>query len=119
VAAFLDVRRLAAVDMHGLSGSPRRAHIILLEFYAGVIGCVGLGVLSAVSGSGLARVLGIWLITVGINYIPLAIDASSLSRPGALETELDGLDIRSEARRVGVRQLWILVPFAVVAATLL
>jgi hypothetical protein len=40
--------------------------------------------------------------------------AQALSRPGALEAELAGVDIPSEARRLGVRQLWLLVPFAVV-----
>jgi hypothetical protein len=44
--------------------------------------------------------------------------ARSLSRPGALETELAGVDIPSEARRVGVRQLWLLVPFAVLVSAL-
>jgi hypothetical protein len=60
----------------------------------------------------------VWLIGVGANYVPLAISARSLSRPGELEAELAGVDIPSEAHRVGVRQLWLLVPFAVVVSAL-
>jgi len=113
---LLDVRRLAAVDMHGMKGSPRRRRIIRAEFVVGVIGCTALGVLSLVISDGWARIIGVWLIGVGANYVPLAVAARSLSFPGALESELAGVDIPSEARRVGVRQLWILVPFAVVVS---
>jgi hypothetical protein len=55
---------------------------------------------------------------VSANHNPLAMSARSLSRPGALETELAGVDIPSEARRVGVRQLWLPVPFAVLVSAL-
>jgi hypothetical protein len=64
----------------------------------------------------LGRVLGLWLIGIGANYVPLAIHAVRLSHPGALETELEGVDLRSEARRVGIGQLWILFPFALVVS---
>jgi len=111
---LLDVRRLAAVDMHGMAGSPRRRRIIRAEFIVGVIGCTMLGVLSLVLTQGWGRLLGVWLIGIGANYVPLALAARSLSAPGALDAELEGVDIPSEARRVGVRQLWLLVPFAVV-----
>lgn len=45
-----------------------------------------------------------------MNYVPLAISAHSLSRPGALEAELAGADLPRELRQAGVRQLWIVVP---------
>lgn len=51
-----------------------------------------------------------------MNYVPLAISAHSLSRPGALEAELAGADLPRELRQAGVRQLWIVVPLAVVVA---
>jgi hypothetical protein len=55
---------------------------------------------------------------VRANHNPLAMSARSLSRPGALETELAGVDIPSETRPVGVRQLWLPVPFAVLVSAL-
>src|SRR5262245_3306704 len=111
---LLDVRRLAAVDMHGMNGSPRRRQIIRAEFFIGVVLCTMLGVLSLIFVEGWGRIFGVWLIGIGANYVPLAMSAQALSRPGALEAELAGVDIPSEARRVGVRQLWLLVPFVVV-----
>jgi hypothetical protein len=62
--------------------------------------------------------LGIWLVGVGVNYVPLAREAQSLSKPGALELELDGLDLRRELRSAGVRQFWIAIPLAVAVAAL-
>ena len=116
--ALLNVRRLAAADMWGTAGSLRRRRLIRVEFIVGAVGCTALGVLSLVSGNGWADVLGVWLVGAGINYIPLAWEAQSLSRPGALEAELHGLDLRHELRRAGVRQIWIAVPFAVALSAL-
>ena len=116
--ALLNVRRLAAADMWGTGGSLRRRRLIRVEFIVGAVGCTALGVLSLVSGNGWADVLGVWLVGAGINYIPLAWEAQSLSRPGALEAELHGLDLRHELRRAGVRQIWIAVPFAVALSAL-
>ena len=112
------VRRLAALDMYGTSGSARRRRLIRAEFIIGVVGCSLLGVLSLLSGSGWRIPLGIWLVAIGMNYVPLAVSAQALSRPGALEAELVGADLPRELRQAGVRQLWILVPFAVVVAAI-
>ena len=117
--AFLDVRRLAATDMWGIAGTRRRRQLIRAEFAVGAAGCIVLGVLSLVQGSGWASVLGFWLVGVGLNYIPLSVQATALSKPGVLEEEVRGCDVRRELRRAGVRQLWIAVPFAVVVAALL
>jgi hypothetical protein len=38
-----------------------------------------------------------------------------LSRPGALDAELSGVDTGRELRRYGVLQLWIFVPLSLVA----
>jgi ketosteroid isomerase-like protein len=40
------------------------------------------GVLALMSGTGWAIVLGIWLVAMGMDYLPLAISAQSLSRLG-------------------------------------
>jgi pimeloyl-ACP methyl ester carboxylesterase len=58
------------------------------------------------------------LLATGMNHVPLAISAQALSRPGALGAELVGADLPRELRQAGVRQLWIVVPFAVVVAAI-
>ena len=115
---LLNPRRLAALDMWGTSGSARRRRLIRVAFIVGVAGCSLLGVLTLLSGSGWMIALGVWLLAAGMNYVPLAISAQALSRPGALEAELVGADLPRELRQAGVRQLWILVLFAVVVAAI-
>ena len=115
---FVNVRRLAALDMYGTSGSARWRRLIRAEFIIGVVGCGLLGVLTLASGSGWTILLGIWLVATGMNYVPLAISAQALSRPGALEAELVGVNLPRELRQAGVRQLWMLVLFAVVVAAI-
>jgi hypothetical protein len=58
------------------------------------------------------------LIGARLNYAPLALYTVMLSRPGALDAELAGVDAGAELRRYGVLQLWILVPLSLVAMTL-
>jgi hypothetical protein len=83
-AAAIAARRLAALDMYGTTGSARRRRLIRAEFIIGAAGCTLLGVLALMSGTGWAIVLGIWLVATGMNYLPLAISAPSLSRLGRL-----------------------------------
>jgi hypothetical protein len=96
---LLNVQRLAALDMYGTTGSARRRRLIRAEFIIGAAGCTLLGVSALMSGSGWAIVLGIWLVATGMNYLPLAISAQSLSRLGALEAELVGADLQRELRQ--------------------
>ncbi len=114
----MDAHRIAAADMWGSSGSLRRRRIIRAEFLVGVAGCLVLGVLCLVRGEGWVVIVGVWLVGAGANYVPLALHANSLMRPGALERELAGTDLRRELRRAGVHQLWIAVPFALAIQTL-
>jgi hypothetical protein len=119
VTWFLDVRRLAAADMWGTAGTLRRRRIIRAEFVVGAVGCTILGLVLLLSAGGiLSLVFGLWLLGAGVNYVSLALCAQALSRPGELEAELRGLDLRRELRRAGVRQFWIAVPFAVAVAAL-
>jgi hypothetical protein len=119
VVAILDVRRLAAADMWGTAGTMRRRRLIRAEFAVGAIGCTLLGVLVLASAGSLGWALvGAWLVGAGINYVPLALYARSLSRPGRLEAELRDVDLRRELRRTGLRQFWIAVPLAVAIAAL-
>jgi hypothetical protein len=105
--------------MWGTAGTLRRRRLIRAEFFLGAAGCLGLGVLALVSGSGWMVVLGVWLVGAGVNYIPLAREAQRLSKPGALEAELHGRELRRELRRAGVQQLWIAVPFALAVSAVM
>ena len=51
-----------------------------------------------------------WLVGIGINYVALAVQAVLLSRPGALDRELAGVDVPTELRRYTYLQVWIVVP---------
>ena len=113
--ALPDPRRLAAADMYGTAGTPRRRRLILAEFIAGACGCTALGILIVVGANAGWIVLGIWLIGVGANYIPLAVEAHGMSPPGVLETEMARGDPGRELRRAAKTQLWIMVPFAISA----
>jgi hypothetical protein len=113
--AGVNVRRLAAIDMYGAQGTTRRRRIILAEFVAGVVVSVAFGIWLVAHTWGLGgRMLGIWLIGAGLNYALLAAYAIALSRPGALNAELAGVDTGRELRRYSVFQLWIFVPLSLV-----
>jgi hypothetical protein len=107
----LRVRRLAAIDMHGLAGTVLRRRVILAEFIFGAAGCVVLGLLAATRAANPGwRLVGLWLVGIGINYVALALHAVSLSRTGALDAELEGVEVGSELRRYGLLQFWIAMP---------
>jgi hypothetical protein len=111
----MDVRRLAAIDMHGVKGAPTRRRIILAEFIVGVVALVVVGMLIAWNASSWQwHLVGAWFIGVGLNYLPLALHAIDLYRPGRLETELAGVDTLTELRRYGLLQFWVFVPLAIV-----
>ncbi|MGK5739133.1 hypothetical protein [Micromonospora sp. URMC 103] len=116
---LLDVRRLAAIDLHGSAGSSVRRRVILTEFAVGVLGCLALGgwLVADADGPGDA-VLGGYFVLLGLNYVPLTLHAVALRRPEALARELAGVDIPGELRRYTVRQLWVLVPLLPVALAL-
>jgi hypothetical protein len=112
----LDVRRLAAVDMHGLTGTRLRRRVIVAEFWLGALACASLGIaLIIATSTPLELVLGGWLIGLGANYVPLALYATAFSRGHALRDELAGADLRTELRYYTRTQLWVLVPGALVA----
>jgi hypothetical protein len=117
-AAHLNVRRLAALDMHGARGTRRRRQVILAEFALGTIGGVVLGVWALTWGGAGGVVIGIWLLGLAANYLPLTAQVLALWRPGALEAELAGADLGAELRHYTRVQMWVLVPFAVAGLAL-
>jgi hypothetical protein len=115
----LDVRRLAAVDMWGTRGTRRRRAIILAEFVLGATVGPALGILLAITGSGLLwRILGAWLAGACLNYVPLALHAIGLYPGRRLEAELSDVDVTGELRYYTAAQLWIAVPLLFVVLDL-
>jgi hypothetical protein len=112
----VNVKRLAAIDMYGTNGKIRRRRIILTEFTAGLAALLALGAWLVTAASSIGTLIfGIWLIGAGLNYAPLAAHAIALSRPGALDAELAGVDTGRELRRYTVFQIWLLVPLSLIA----
>lgn len=115
----LNVRRLAAVDMHGSRGATIRRRVILAEFIVGAVALMLAGLWGLVgTGSVGWQVLGSLSIGVGLNYVPLTLHALALSRPGALDAELSGVDLDREGRYYTLAQFWVFVPLSLVVMAL-
>ena len=97
--------------MHGARGTRRRRSIILAEFALGTLACTALGIWSLTRGGVVGVVVGVWLLGVGANYLPLAGNVASLWRPERLQAELAGTDLNAELRHYTQVQIWVLVPF--------
>ncbi len=110
---MIDVRELAAVDMHGAKGTALRRRVILAEFLLGALGGLAFGAWSLiVVGGAFGIVIGIWLLGIGANYVALSRHAVALSRHGALDAELRDVAIRPALRHYTARQFWVFVPLA-------
>lgn len=115
----IDVRRLAAVDMHGAHGTTLRRRVIVAEFVLGAVAGTAIGIAVALVASPLGwRVFGAWIAGACLNYVPLAVHAIALSRPGRLAAELDGVDVAGELRHYTKAQFWIAVPLLFVVLAL-
>lgn len=109
---MLEPRKLAAIDLAFLG--PK---IIIPEFLAGVALSAGLGVLVLVRGHGSPAqiVLGLYLISLGINYAPMLIYAIAINKAQSARRELGNeLDDKRAAMSKYRRQsLWLLVPLII------
>ena len=116
---FVDVRRLAALDMHGTAGTRLRRRLIIAEFFLGAVGGLGFGIWIAVFAAAAGtQAFGAWMAGVGGNYAALAWQTIPLSRPGALDAELADADVIGELRSYTLRQFWVAVPFVVAVLAL-
>jgi hypothetical protein len=94
-----------------VAGTRRRQRVILAEFVLGAVVGVIIGVWVAVlAGTAGWQAFGAWVAGIGVNYAALAWHAVSLSRPGALDAELAGVDVPHELRRYSLLQFWVMVP---------
>ena len=113
----IDIRTLAALDIAFLG--PR---LILIEFAAGVLLPIALGALTlARAGSLNGTLFGVYLMTLGINYVPLLLYAISIVRAGSeaeIADELHDPSARSTMfRRYRRQSLLLLVPLMVPMAS--
>jgi len=114
MAKLIEIRKLAAVDMAWLG--PK---VIVAEYALGIILPLALGVFTLHSTFSSSRwlnwqsIFGIWLISIAANYLPLFLYALSIARAGTVKAE--GEPELPQARRYGVQQVIILIPFLVVA----
>jgi hypothetical protein len=107
----VDVRRLAAVDMHALKGTDLRRRVIIAEFVLAAVGGLAIGAYMLLwVGGTVGTILGLYAVGVAANYVPLAIHALSLRRPARLREELRGVDLRGELRHYTLAQFWVFVP---------
>ena len=84
----VNVRKLAAIDLLFLG-----LKLILDEFGIGVVGSLALGAFSAWQGthrfhSEWMVLFGVYLICIGINYVPLFVHAIDISRQGSAKQEI-------------------------------
>lgn len=108
---MLDVRRLAALDMHGAAGTRLRRRVILVEFVVGVIGSAALGAWALSWGGAVGLLLGVWLLGLAANYVPLTGHVLALWPKPKLDAELAEVELRAQLRQYTRAQLWVLVPF--------
>ena len=113
----IQIRKLAAVDMLWLG-----KRVVLIEYALGVVLPLALGVLSVQKGlsqhdpTGFQMIMGVWLVAIAANYVPLLLHAVAIARSGAVEPE--GRPELARAGRYGVQQVMILVPLLVVGLAL-
>ena len=119
---FISIRKLAALDLvfHG----PR---FVLIEFGGAVLLTAGLAALSlrsAFSGPGQPViweiVVGVLLVSIGANYLPVLIHAVSLVRSGTAREEV-AMELENaplSQRRYGTQQFLLAVPFAVLVVAI-
>ncbi len=84
----------------------------------GTAGCAALGVWSLTWGGAIGVIMGLWLLGLAANYLPLTLQVIALWRQPALDAELAGVDLRAELRSYTRAQVWVLVPFWVAGLAL-
>ena len=108
----LNVRKLVALDMTFLG-----TRVIVGEYALGVVLPAVIAVLSLRRG---VFVLGVPLLWIALNYVPLFLHSVDLARRGTARQEVAAeLADPRKARSYSWRQLWILIPFAVVVFALM
>ena len=114
---MIEVRKLVAVDLAWLG-----TRLIVPEYALGIILPLALGILSLRAGltqqdkANWQTMLGMWLVTISANYVPLFLYTVIIARAGTVQEE--GLPEFAHSRRYGIQQTIILVPLFVVLLAL-
>ena len=114
---MINLRKLVALDMvlHGKS-------FIIAEFAFGVLLPLILGLFSFRGTlfepfpTTVQTALGLWLLGIGVNYVPLFIYAVLIARGGTVEQE--GRPEMLHVKRYSLQQFIIFVPFLVAVLAL-
>jgi len=108
---MINPRKLAAIDIVFLG-----SRFILAEFAGAVLLCATLGAFTLFRGHSFMQLaLGLYLISLGINYVPMLIYAIAITQGGSAQAEMDDeLDGKRQAMAKYRRQsVLLLVPFLV------
>ena len=109
---MLNPRKLAAIDLAFLG--PK---LVISEFTLGVLLSIALGVFVLLRGhrSPAQIALGLYLISLGLNYIPMLVYAIAINKAKSARRELGNeLDNKSAAMKKYRRQsVWLLIPLIV------
>lgn len=107
----INPRKLAAIDIVFLGSK-----LIIVEFAGGVFLCAGLGAFALFrSHSFWQLVVGLYFLSLGINYVPLLVYATAITRARSARAELgDELDHPRQAMAKYRRQsILLLIPLLV------
>jgi membrane protein implicated in regulation of membrane protease activity len=107
----MNPRKLVAIDIVFLGSI-----FIIAEFASGVVLCVALGIFVLVRGNSFWQLaLGLYIISLGINYVPMLIYALVITKYKSARTEL-GDELNDQRRAMAKyrrKSLLLLVPLLV------
>ena len=113
---MIEIRKLAALEL-AWAGAP----LIVAEYVVGVVVPLGLGLLSFRAALTAMpepviwqAVVGLWLLSIGANYVPLLVYAVAIARGGSAASE--GRPEIARVARYRIQQLMLLAPLLVVIA---
>lgn len=105
---MIQPRKLAAIDIALLGPM-----LILIEFAAGVLLSAGLGVFIFLRARSMPQiVLGLYLVSLGLNYLPLLLHAVSIRSRERARAEL-GIELNDKGRAMAKyrwQSLYLLLP---------
>ena len=108
---MIDLRKLVAIDVVFLGSK-----FIIAEFSGGVLLCIALGTFVLFRSDSFGQLtLGLYLVSLGINYVPMLIYAVVITRGETARAEMGG-ELNDERRAMAKyrrQSLLLLVPLLV------
>jgi len=107
----INPRKLAAIDIVFLGSK-----FIIAEFVGGVLLCIALGIFVLFRGHSFWQlVLGLYLISLGVNYVPMLVDAAAITRRQSARAEM-GEELNDQRRAMAKyrrQSILLLIPLLV------